>query len=1001
MDARRNPHQTASIGEMSRKSTFAGTLARMGFADANYAAAVIEGILADFSGEERQYSDLMRGILDSADPDLCLSSVQRLVSVHPELLSEALNNAGFAHRLFHVLGSSVALGQHLYRVPEDLSELATEPIQSTAAGLRDELLNAVQADPSSPTPVARGTGDDLRRAYRRALLRIAARDVSHPQPTSILPVIGAELADLADATVEAALSIARSEVSDWDQVRLGIVALGKTGARELNYVSDVDVLYVAEPVGTDSRSDDALGIATKLVASLSRTCSAHTAEGTIWPIDAALRPEGKAGPLVRTLASHRAYYEKWAKPWEFQAMLKARPMAGDRDLAQQFCDLVDVGVWSVGEEDHFVSDVQAMRKRVISLIPTRQRNREIKLGPGGLRDVEFTVQLLQLVHGRADPRLRQRGTFAALDALISHGYVGRADGAELDEAYRFQRLLEHRLQLFKLRRTHLVPEDPHELRRLARSVGRKDAADVSEAWKASASTVLRLHSRMFYSPLLEAVARIPSDRVRLSPDAAETWLQALGYGDPKAALRHIEALSSGVSRKAEIQRQLLPAMLGWFADAPNPDHGLLAFRQVSEALGDTHWYLRALRDEGAMAERLANILSASRYAVDLLLRAPQNVALLSDNTGLVPRPVDDIRSEMTVASRRHASVDTAVEIIRGVRRQELLRLSMADLLDEGVTLESLGVGLSAVMAATIDAALEVAARDIAGAPPIGVIALGRWGGNELSYSSDADAMFVIDDTDDPQAIKHATEVISRVRTMLSKPGRDPAFVIDPDLRPEGKGGPMVRTLSSFRAYYQRWSSTWEAQAMLRARPGAGDLALGEKLMDDLSPIRYPPDGLTDEQVVEIRRLKARMEAERLPRGADANTHTKLGPGGLSDVEWVVQLMQLQHGHQVPRLRTTSTLDALKAAQEAGLISTGDAQALRGSWRLASRLRNAIMLVRARPGDVIPHDPRERAAISELLGYGRGHASALQEDYLRRARLSRTVALRLFFGENPA
>nr|WP_028708129.1 bifunctional [glutamine synthetase] adenylyltransferase/[glutamine synthetase]-adenylyl-L-tyrosine phosphorylase [Propionicicella superfundia] len=985
---------------VSRMATLAGTLARMGFIDANHAAVVIEGILADFRGEDWQCSDLITQILSTADPDLCLGSAQRLIAARPGLLDEATADPGFAGRIFQVLGASVALGQHLYAHPDDADVLRPIPTRTPAPELRTELLSAVGADPSSRTPVASGTGDDLRRAYRRALLRIAARDVTAADPLDVLPDVSAELADLADATVESALALARADVPEWPTTRLGIVALGKTGARELNYVSDVDVLYVAEPAadGTAVSSDAAIATGTKLVAALSRICSAHTGEGTIWPIDAALRPEGKAGPLVRTMASHRSYYEKWAKPWEFQAMLKARPMAGDLALAQEFCDLVSVGVWAVGEREHFVSDVQAMRKRVISLIPARDRTREIKLGAGGLRDVEFTVQLLQLVHGRADLRLRSRGTFPALEALIAYGYVGRADGAELEREYRFQRLLEHRLQLCKLRRTHLMPEDRLEARRLARSVGLRDGESVQDAWRTSSQTVLRLHSRMFYSPLLEAVSRISRDRVRLSADAAETWLTALGYGDAKAALRHIEALSSGMSRKAEIQRQLLPAMLGWFAEAPNPDNGLLAFRQVSEALGDTHWYLRALRDEGAMAERLAHILSASRYAVDLLLRAPQNVALLSDPSGLEPRATEDVRAEMTVSARRHDSADLAIEVVRAVRRQELLRLAMGDLLDEAVSLDSLGEGLSSVASATIDAALEIAARDVPGAPEIGVIAVGRWGGNEMSYASDSDAMFVIDDSDDPEDVRRAIDVVGRLRTLLSQPGRDPSFVIDADLRPEGKGGPMVRTIGSYAKYYERWASTWEAQAMLRARPGAGSRRLGERLVAVLDPVRYPKGGLTDKQVTEIRRLKARMEVERMPRGTDPAKHTKLGPGGLSDVEWVVQLLQLQHGCELPGLRDTSTLGALREAQEAGLVTTGDAQALRGAWRLASRLRNAIMLVRARPGDVIPTDPRELAAIAELLGYGRGHASALIEDYLRRSRLARSVALRLFWGE---
>lgn len=987
---------------MSRTATLAGTLARLGFQDAMAAASLAEGMLCHGDADRWQCSRLLDEIAATADADQCLATLHRLQAEVRDLVADLESDAGYAARVCRILGASPALAQHLSRYPHEVELLRAEPQRESAPALREALLRAVGADPLAAAPVATGTEDDLRLAYRHAVLRIAARDLTAAEPIEILPDVAAELADLADATIEAALALARSEVAGWERVRFAVVALGKAGAQELNYVSDVDVLYIGEPVRDDAgepvtSSDEALAIATRLVGALTRACSAHTAAGTIWQVDAALRPEGKAGPLVRTLASHASYYAKWAKPWEFQAMLKARPMAGDLELAAAFVEHVAEGVWAVGGREHFVAETQAMRRRVISLIPPKDREREIKLGPGGLRDVEFTAQLLQLVHGRTDTRLRERGTFAALHALMDHGYVGRVDGAALEHEYRFQRLLEHRLQLAKMRRTHLLPEDPAELRRLARSVGLPDATSVAEAWRASSRTVLRLHNRMFYSPLLEAVARIPSDRVRLSADAAETWLLALGYGDAKGALRHIEALSSGVTRQAEIQRQLLPAMLGWFADGPNPDHGLLAFRQVSEALGRSHWYLRALRDEGAMAERMAHILASSRYAVDLMLRAPQTASLLAETESLQPRPEADVRAEMLVAARRHDNPDTAIEVVRGIRRLELLRLAMGDLLGL-LDYDTLGHALAEVTSATLDAGLEIAGRD-AGAPEIGVVALGRWGGAEMGYSSDADAMFVIGDTDDPDGIQQATTVIGRLRALLSQPGRDPAFVIDPDLRPEGKGGPMVRTLGSYERYYERWSATWEAQAMLRARPGAGNRELGEQLLHLIEDKRFPPAGLSAKQLSEIRRLKARMEAERMPRGIDPVRHTKLGPGGLSDVEWAVQLLQLQHGHEVPGLRSTTTLAALRAAQDAGYVTTQDAQALRGAWRLAGRIRNGVMLVRGRPSDVIPTDARDLAAVAQLLGYGKGRASALLEEYARRARLARTVVRRLFWGED--
>ena len=342
---------------------------------------------------------------------------------------------------------------------------------------------------------------------------------------------------------------------------------------------------------------------------------------------------------MRTLASYTAYYDRWARTWEFQALLKARPVAGDLALGAAFADAVAPQIWNAADRPDFVEDVQAMRRRVEEHVPAEEADRELKLGRGGLRDVEFAVQLLQLVHGRSDIFLRSPTTLVALEQLSTRGYVGRDDAAELDRAYRFLRTMEHRLQLYRLRRTHVVPDDEVDLRRLARSMGfvERPVEELPTQWRRHRREVRRLHEKLFYRPLLDAVARLDATEARLTPEAALDRLEALGYADPEAALRHLEALTGGVSRRAAIQRTLLPVMLAWFAEHPDPDAGLLGYRQVSDALGTTPWYLRLLRDDGAVAERMARILASSRYATELLLRAPEAVRLLSDDTELRPR----------------------------------------------------------------------------------------------------------------------------------------------------------------------------------------------------------------------------------------------------------------------------------------------------------------------------------------------------------------------------
>lgn len=975
---------------MSRLQTTAGELARRGFTDTTRIAGVLDAWV-DRGGPELDLDDFDR----VAEPDqavLALVEVQRRA---PEIVAGLVAEAGWRRRVLAVLGGSSALAQFASQHPDELTLLRDDPVARGAQGWLHFMGQRLGGAGEPWVVSGEGAADRLRLANKAALLLVAARDLTADDPMSIVDDISAELAAIADAVLASALAIARSEVSGAEHVRFAVLAMGKCGAQELNYISDVDVVHVVEPADDQTSAEQAAQIGTRLAAALARICSSHTAAGSIWTVDANLRPEGKAGPLVRSLASCRTYYEKWAKNWEFQAMLKARPAAGDRRLGQAFVDMVSPLVWRAGERENFVAEAQAMRKRVISLISAKEADREIKLGAGGLRDTEFSVQLLQLVHGRADERLHVRGTFDGLRTLVDHGYIGRADGAELEAAYRFQRVLEHRVQLRRLRRTHVLPDDDPGLVAIGRTLGAPDPQQVRARWRASTRAVLRLQQRIFYSPLLAAVARIGADDLRLSTDAARARLNSLGFADPAQALRHIEALTRGHTRAVEIQRQLLPAMLGWIAEGANPDFGLLAFRQLSEDLGSSPWYLRALRDEGLMAERLAHLCASSRYVVDLLRRAPDSVQMLASDETLVPRTHAELRSTMLGQAARQDDPDKAIAAARGTRRRELARLAIADLLGL-IDTDGVGQGLSDLASATVDAALDIASRDVE-VGPIGVIAMGRWGGRELAYASDADAMFVVGDDTGPEGLKVASQVLRRMSDLLQAPGPDPALDIDTALRPEGKGGPPAKTRAGYLAYYERWSATWESQALVRATPGAGDLALCAEVLSAADRLRWPEGGLTRAQLLEIRKLKSRMENERLTRGANRNRNLKLGPGGLSDVEWTVQVLQMQHAHDVAALRTSSTMDALAALVGAGLMGEDEARDLERAWRLATRLRNAIMLVRGRGSDSLPTDARDLASIAVVLGHPRGHSSQLLEEWARAARRARAVADTYFWS----
>jgi glutamate-ammonia-ligase adenylyltransferase len=412
-----------------------------------------------------------------------------------------------------------------------------------------------------------------------------------------------------------------------------------------------------------------------------------------------------------------------------------------------------------------------------------------------------------------------------------------------------------------------------------------------------------------------------------------------------------------------------------------------------------------LRDEGQVAQRLATVLASSRFATDLLQRAPDGVRMLVSDEELRPHGRAALQKETTAAAHRHEDPVEAVTAVRAIRRRELFRIAVADLLGL-VDVAEVGYALTDVMSATLEGALAAATAAVRaerrGEMParMAIVAMGRYGGFELGFGSDADVMFVYE----PQpgaagedAARAARDVAHEFRRLLSLPGTDPALSVDADLRPEGKQGPLVRTLDSYARYYATWSAVWEAQALLRASAMVGDEDLCRRFTELVDPLRFPADGISGADVVEVRRIKARVDNERLPRGADPATHLKLGRGGLADIEWTVQLLQMQHAGRVEALRSTRTLDALQAAVEAGLLAVEDATVLAEAWRTASGLRNAITQVRGRPADSLPRDTRERAAVAHIRGYPPGHSDRMVDDYLRVTRRARQVVDRLFWG----
>jgi glutamate-ammonia-ligase adenylyltransferase len=977
-------------------------LAKLGFTDLESTVGKLDSLVSMVGDSGRS---ALAQISQSANPDQALNALLDLASADRTAIKKLLGKPESALRLVLTLGASSALVDFLRRHIGGLRMFDRQTAGlPTIESLRLKFSQAVKGIESAEQGWVQ-----IRLAYREELIRVAAHDLTSDSVQE-LPVIAAALADMAGAAIDAGLEVARWELintqdhgaysrEEVKNTKLAVIAMGKCGARELNYISDVDVLYVAE-AGDDLDSARALEIATRLATRMMRAMDANASEPALWQVDPNLRPEGKSGALVRTLESHVSYYERWAENWEFQALLKARPLAGDLELGEAYVQAVAPMIWASSARDGFVESARKMRERVMEHIPTAEVDRQIKLGPGGLRDVEFTVQLLQLVHGRSDESVRVRDTLGGIEALTRAGYLARSDASSFSNHYRWLRVLEHRIQLSGMRRTHLMPNTDTALRALARSIDAKMRSDtLLERWSDVKTEVRSLHQKVFYRPLLNSVASASDSSFALTSSQALDRLAAIGFADPKSALVHIEALTSGLSRRAAIQKQLLPVLLEWFAQGSDPDQALLAFRRLSEDLGESHWYLRMLRDSNGAAERMTTVLSNSRLATHLFENHPEAAAWFENNEDLSPSTSEELDREIDSISDRHESLDAAADRIRSVRRRETLRLAMGAVIGE-LTIAQISKGLSDLTASYLQGLLKLIVQshqaDIAQQIDFGIVAMGRFGGEELGFGSDADVMFVYEpkSLNVDQAQKVAEALIAELKRLATDPILE--FELDLDLRPEGKNGPVARSLDSYRAYYERWADTWEAQALLRARFIAGSEELQSEFVRLINQYRYP-QVLDNSAIVEIRRIKARVETERLPQGADPKRHLKLGRGSLSDVEWLVQLMQLRHGNKHPEIRTPQTLQALVAFVSEGLMQEHDATVLREAWLLASRVRSASVLWANRKTDVLPTDRKALEGISRILEYPAGSATALEQDYLSFTRRSRMVFERLFYS----
>ncbi len=902
---------------------------------------------------------LAQDIERSADPLGASAAVERITEADPRAGERLLADPGLRRAVVAVTAAS----PWLTRI------CATDPLAlDVLADLSAPVLVPLEL-PGATRPGTQTTaGGALARWKRLEVLRIAARDLLG---FDSLEAVGANLSDLAAAIIAAATEAAGPRDSS-----LAVIGMGKLGARELNYASDIDLVLVGD---ADPRPALAL-------------------VRNAWRVDLDLRPEGRSGPIVRSLASYEAYWDRWADTWEFQALLKARPVAGDATLGQAWATAASTRVWKRPFGADELREVRAMKAKAEMVVARRgMTDRELKLGRGGIRDIEFAVQLLQMVHGRADPSLRVPASLDALRALAAGGYVGPKDAAALAEAYRYLRAVEHRLQLQQDQQVHAMPSRGAAVTHLARVLGYRDSAGstarakLDQVLRRHQATVRSIHERLFFRPLLEAFTSgqnsdgSPASEEQagtLSPEAAIERLSAFGFSDAVRTRQALQELTRGLTRSSRLMQQLLPLLLGWLSEGPDPDLGLLGLRSMTTGAHRRDQLTGLFRESAEAARQLCLLLATSPAFARDLPRHPDLLTELADGSMLEPRSRDTLerQARRSLVWRQESELDQGLlHFLRG----EQLRIAARDILGLADT-----TATAAALTDLAETVLTVALSEV-GEPLVAtaftVVAMGRLGGAELAYASDLDVMFVCETGQTAEADRMAAELSRLIN------GDTPAarlYHLDTSLRPEGRQGPVVRSVDAYEAYYARWAQPWERQALLRARVVAGDQDLAKRFEAVATDFVWGrPFG--DDDVRELRRMKARVERERLPAGEDPQFHLKLGRGSLSDIEWTAQLLQLCHG-----VRETGTVAAIDALEAAGALSAEDAGTLREAYRFCEATRNRLYLVRGAPGDALPAAGPQLTILARSLGTT---ASGLRDEYRRRTRRARRVVERLFYG----
>jgi glutamate-ammonia-ligase adenylyltransferase len=929
-------------------------------------------------------------------PDMALNTFERLVTViDPADLAEIAQRKKRLAQFLLVCGSSPFLVNLIFKTPTAFRELFLEGGIEVSRS-PDEMLAELSRQAEGVTDFTELL-KTLRCFKRTEILRIASRDLNGLAP---LEEVTGELSSLAAASLQIAHDICRqclvrehgiplvTSGNAPREAEMTVIGMGKFGGNELNFSSDIDIIYFyesdrGETSGIRDSAGDVKGVISlhaffnKLGEMISKALSLVTEDGFVFRVDVGLRPEGKSGDMAVSLRSAEIYYESWGQSWERTAMLKARPVAGSLELGEQLLKTLQPFVYRKYLDYNLIEDMKNMKQKIdASLTRSMEGETNLKLGRGGIREIEFFIQALQLVYAGKNPKLRERNSLKALNSLLEARLISEVDHLKLADAYRFLRTVEHRIQVVQERQTHNLPTKDDEFLALSRRSGflRSNGLErFCETLEDHRRNVSEIYGTLFHSRDEKLEQEVSPEILffldhKADEDLVKDMLAERRFESVDRAYENLLSLRNGpakgnlTQRSRRLLEKISPFLLEEIFDSPDPDMALTNLERFLSMIGTRSSYYALLAENRETLKLLVSLFGMSEFLSKILIGHPELLdSLVARGDASASKTRESMSRDLAVLLEQSDYFEEQLDILRRFRNEEFLRIGLNDIHGR-LGQSEITSQLSLLGDTCLEAAFRLAVQDLQrfGNPTcrlegeekqasLAVIGMGKLGGGDLNYHSDLDIIFVYDHqgyTDgDKQISNHeyfaklAQKVIS-VLTMQTREGY--VYKIDTRLRPSGNAGPLVTSLDSFLEYHRKEAQVWERQALTKARVVLGDELLASQLEDVIRQTVYGAS-IDDDGRREIHRLRMRMENELARETADSY-NIKTGRGGMVDVEFAVQYLQLKHGCRFPELRTTSTVVALKEISSLGLLGENDAETMLSGYKFLRKLENRLRII---------------------------------------------------------